>query len=219
MSSSESSPLRLVTAANWHAIGKKLFGNDHMAWRFKCPSCGHIQSKAELLKRHPDAKVPNGFVYSSCEGRLGGKVGCDWTLGGLFQIHRVAVFEAESHSLLPVFAFAHADADAELAAHPYTPPPRQTTEAKTWAEWTWPEWVPAETRARIENFWSSKYGRSPQSWLGSSNSHNAPPLGTRVKMNSGLGETAHEVEGRYVHCQNNAGCVVRDDGSVAFVWI
>jgi hypothetical protein len=83
-----------------------------------------------------------------------------------------------------------------------------------WADYQWEDWVPAEVRTAIENFWDDKWGRSPKDWSESAKSNGAPELGTMVRAKSFDGKP---VEGRYVHAWNNVGRVVQGDRSVACV--
>lgn len=85
---------------------------------FVCPVCGTVQSMASLAKAGvPDDKIELQIGYS-CEGRWtdagpwprspaaarASHRGCDWTLGGLFTIHRLEVeMEDKAH---PVFDIA-----------------------------------------------------------------------------------------------------------------
>tara|TARA_B100000929_G_scaffold182552_2_gene144542 strand:- start:61 stop:426 length:366 start_codon:yes stop_codon:yes gene_type:complete len=73
---------------------------DHSA--VKCPVCGTVQSKALLRDQGcPDDKI-EGQIGFSCVGRWNNagphkkdassdKPGCDWTLGGLFNVHTLEV--------------------------------------------------------------------------------------------------------------------------------
>lgn len=68
---------------------------------FRCVHCGHIQSAVSLVRYLPPEDAGNA-AYSACEGRFNKKVGCDWTLGGLFQIHKLEVLSNEG-TIVPVF--------------------------------------------------------------------------------------------------------------------
>ena len=59
-------------------------------YAYKCVRCGHVQSAASLA-RYISAGAAINAAYSSCEGRFTKGIGCDWTLGGLFQIHKLEV--------------------------------------------------------------------------------------------------------------------------------
>lgn len=103
-----------VTREAWLRIGGQLFGENPREWRFQCPACGHVQCAREVRERNPDAKNLSDWIYFSCEGRHTRGVGCDWTLGGLFQIHTLEV-QGEGKKPTPVMRFAHERADELLA--------------------------------------------------------------------------------------------------------
>jgi len=83
-------------------------GREHGA--FKCPACGTVQSMALLAANGvPEAKL-EGQIGFSCVGRwidaggmpaadpwggprTDGKLGCNWTLGGLFHVHKLIVVD------------------------------------------------------------------------------------------------------------------------------
>lgn len=84
---------------------------------FICPMCGTVQSARDLI----NAKAGNTFdevekyLGFSCIGRFTstgphikntppGK-GCNWTLGGLFQIHKLEIIDDEA-MLNPLFELA-----------------------------------------------------------------------------------------------------------------
>lgn len=70
-------------------------------YAFRCVRCGHIQSAVSLARYLPPEDADNA-AYFACEGRFNKKVGCDWTLGGLFRIHKLEVLSEDGH-LVPVF--------------------------------------------------------------------------------------------------------------------
>lgn len=87
----------------------------HIAYR--CPVCNTIQSADDLInagagKTYDDVEIFAGF---SCVGRFTGKgpfksgdgagAGCDWTLGGLFKIHKLEVAMPDGRKL-PIFELA-----------------------------------------------------------------------------------------------------------------
>ena len=90
-----------------------------------------------------------------------------------------------------------------------------------WADFAWPEWVPAEERAHIESFWREAWGRGPRAWLRDNVHQHAPATGTRRMWSIGEGgwaktnkRDAGDAWGRYLHCWNNIGRVITDDGRV-----
>lgn len=99
----------------------------------KCVICGCVQSIASLRRADPALTnaAAEALVSFSCEGRLTGagpwstkatkagaerrKVrGCDWTLGGLFTIHKLEVLMPGNDKPVPTFEIATAEEAAEL---------------------------------------------------------------------------------------------------------
>jgi predicted RNA-binding Zn-ribbon protein involved in translation (DUF1610 family) len=82
---------------------------EHVA--FKCPMCGTIQSAADLMSVGAGKNYDEvaGYIGFSCIGRWthhkpppaqkGTQYGCNWTLGGLFQMHDLVVIspDGEKH--------------------------------------------------------------------------------------------------------------------------
>jgi hypothetical protein len=98
---------------------------EHVA--FRCPICGTVQSMASLLKAGAPADKLETYIGFSCEGRFsdagpwpGRKAsaarrkvrGCDWTLGGLFKIHKLEVEKDGKRQM--VFEIATKDEAQEL---------------------------------------------------------------------------------------------------------
>lgn len=106
-----------MTREAWLARGRELYGEDMRQWKFRCVACGHIQSHELAKTRNPDIGDTSRWIYFSCEGRRNDQVGCDWTLGGLFQIHKLVVTDGE-HSV-PCFEFAD---DPENGPGPFCTP-------------------------------------------------------------------------------------------------
>ena len=72
---------------DWEKRGVELFGEDKKKWKYKCPSCNHIQTPKDFIKMK--AKPENANF--NCVGRFKKGIGCNWSLGGLFSIHKVTV--------------------------------------------------------------------------------------------------------------------------------
>jgi len=93
-----------IPIQEWRAKGTALFGSaDIEQWKFKCPSCGQSQTLSEF--RAANVPTPEGKFYFSCIGRWVPGRGCDWTLGGLLQIHLTEVIDQDG-DILRVFEFA-----------------------------------------------------------------------------------------------------------------
>ena len=87
---------------------------------------------------------------------------------------------------------------------------------RTWAGYSWPDWVPAKVRKQVEDFWSGSWGRGPHSWARDMREQGSPALGAIVTLPNGFGEDAPDITGRYVHAWNNVGRLVLDDGTFAY---
>jgi hypothetical protein len=195
-------------------IGAELFGSDPRRWRFRCPSCGHEQSHEDVKVRNPEIGDTSSWIHFSCEGRRNPGHGCDWTLGGLLRCHKLEVFSPEKGAFVISFEFAHERAPELCEAARFTAPEHPTTEITKWAEYSWPEWIPDTVREGIVDFWCESWNRGPHTWLKDAKSQGAPVLGSRVNLTDFCDK---KVEGLYVHCWNNIGRVIRDDGSIACV--
>lgn len=91
------------TLQEWRNIAEPMFGKDVKNWQFKCPTCGHVQTMNDFKEAGVDE--PETKFYYSCIGRWKIGTGCNWTLGGLFRIHKTEVI-SEDGSCIPVFEFA-----------------------------------------------------------------------------------------------------------------
>jgi hypothetical protein len=98
--------VRTISLEDWQKEGEKLFGKDMKKWKFKCPQCKGIQTLQEFIEIGVE-KPENVFFYS-CIGRFIEDRGCDWSLGGLLQIHKTEVI-VENEKKIPVFEFAIGD--------------------------------------------------------------------------------------------------------------
>lgn len=118
-------PRRRITHAEWLEEGERLFGPQMRAWRFVCPSCGHVQSAVDAMVRNPsvDLQFLRSRINFSCEGRWTPATGCDWTLGGLFQVHRLEVV-TDDGDVVPTFEFDHSTGPALV---PVAPTPAETS--------------------------------------------------------------------------------------------
>ncbi len=81
---------------SWEKEGTKRYGKDKMKWKFRCPSCGKIQSTED----YKNAEAPEDAVAYSCVGRWNGstgvmckgdELGCNYAGGGLIQLNPIKV--------------------------------------------------------------------------------------------------------------------------------
>ena len=96
---------------------------------FVCPVCSTVQSMRSLAAAGVPADKVESQIGFSCEGRWTGAGpadrksrsraangrGCDWTLGGLFTIHKLEVTDAEGNAH-PMFELATPEQAQALAA-------------------------------------------------------------------------------------------------------
>lgn len=107
---------RTISEQEWNGQGEALFGADRMAWRFVCPSCGHVASVADWKA----AGAPAEAAAFSCVGRwVGGNEAfggpgtgpCNYAGGGLIGLNPVRVergvgLDGIDRGATPVFEFA-----------------------------------------------------------------------------------------------------------------
>jgi len=64
---------------------------------FRCPRCQTLQSANDLIEAGAGKSLDEveRYLAFSCVGRFSKEKGCDWTLGGLFQIHELVVVDSE----------------------------------------------------------------------------------------------------------------------------
>jgi len=98
--------MKTMTVKEFHeALRAQGVPKEHMA--LKCPICGTVQSSWDLIKAGvgKDYDAVANYIGFSCVGRwnntgpfqhkksenVPSKQGCDWTLGGMFQLHKLEV--------------------------------------------------------------------------------------------------------------------------------
>lgn len=84
--------MRSITFEEWEKEGTERFGEKKRNWKFICPSCKTVQTGQDFidLTTLKIEEIPN-YLGFSCIGRFTEKKGCNWTLGGLFQIHELEI--------------------------------------------------------------------------------------------------------------------------------
>ena len=60
---------------------------------FRCPMCKTLQSAKDLINAEVGANLDEveKYLAFSCVGRWDKNKGCNWTLGGLLQIHELEI--------------------------------------------------------------------------------------------------------------------------------
>jgi len=66
---------------------------------FRCPQCKTLQCGEDLIDAGAgsDFDAVEKYLAFSCVGRFNSEKGCDWTLGGLFQLHELVVVDNEGN--------------------------------------------------------------------------------------------------------------------------
>lgn len=82
---------RTISYDDWLAEGRQRFGEDPLKWRFMCVACGETQTLQDFLDAGLSKDEAMSHIYFSCIGRLVKGRGCNWSLGGLFQINTLTV--------------------------------------------------------------------------------------------------------------------------------
>jgi len=105
-----------MTAEQWRAEATARFGPEPLGWKFRCPSCGNVQSLADFQALRMTLSEAIRHAYFSCIGRYdghgdvdmcSGKSPCNYTLGGLFPLEHVVVIDESGNERL-AFPFAEA---------------------------------------------------------------------------------------------------------------
>lgn len=97
-----------ISREEWLEQGKKLFGDNLIKWKFRCPSCGNIQAPEDFINIGVDPEN----AYFNCIGRFTGsaneigskKQPCNYSSGGLFVLSLLRVVSKGKEKI--VFDFA-----------------------------------------------------------------------------------------------------------------
>lgn len=109
--------MRKIPLAEFHAE-LKAQGVPKLHLAFKCPICGTIQTPRDLIEAGAGSNFDDveKYIGFSCIGRFTNAgpfikdrtppaIGCDWTLGGLFHLHKLEVINDEGKAC-PQFELA-----------------------------------------------------------------------------------------------------------------
>lgn len=94
--------MKIIKKEDWIKQAEEMFGGNIKQWQFVCANCGEVQTYQEFINNGIEDADTKFFF--SCIGRWVDGRGCDWTLGGLFHIHRTEVL-TEDGNKTPVFEF------------------------------------------------------------------------------------------------------------------
>ena len=97
--------MKQITLKEWIEKGEILFGKDRTKWKFVCPKCKTVQTLQDIIDTGVSIEDAQGYFAYSCIGRFTKEKGCNWTLGGLLQIHTTEVIMPDGKKR-PVFEFA-----------------------------------------------------------------------------------------------------------------
>lgn len=110
--------LEQITVGEFHQRCKAQGVSGRMHVALKCPVCGTVQSLTSLDRAGVPAGKQEHYIGFSCVGRFTNAGpwkkdeppgrGCDWTLGGLFRIHKLEVITADGEKH-PTFEIATAE--------------------------------------------------------------------------------------------------------------
>lgn len=138
--------MKEIALKEWEALLKSQ-GVPLVDVTFECPRCKTLQSANDLIKAGAGKTLDEvqPFLGYSCVGRWTKDKGCDWTLGGLFQIHELVVVTEDGvkHPRFRPLTAAQ-QAEEKAAAPPVKatevpveePDPRKRTTAETTLEVT-----------------------------------------------------------------------------------
>lgn len=107
--------MKTMKIKEWKETGKKLYGDEPINWKWKCPACGHVASAMDFQKLNTDPSR----AYQECIGRVNGKGtsngedngnGCKWTAFGLFKTlgKGINIVTEDGHEV-EVFKYANAE--------------------------------------------------------------------------------------------------------------
>jgi len=85
--------MKTISVEDFTKQAIELYGEKRRNWKFKCPRCGTVQSGQDFLDADIKPDVAEGFIGFSCIGRVVNGKGCDWTLGGLFLLHKLEIVD------------------------------------------------------------------------------------------------------------------------------
>lgn len=116
-----------LTFEEWKNKGKDMFGTaDRKKWKFKCPSCGFIQTFEDFIKAGATEDEAYGMIGFSCVGRVMKEKGqflkdnkqpCNYAGGGLIGLNPLTITtpDGEKHKF---FNFAELNSEEAVSIPP-----------------------------------------------------------------------------------------------------
>lgn len=83
--------MKVLKLEEFKALAVQRFGELTHKWKFVCPHCKTAQSAEDLVSAGVKKEEVEKYVGFSCIGRFDETKGCNWTLGGLFQLHELEI--------------------------------------------------------------------------------------------------------------------------------
>lgn len=199
----------------WKKEGVRLFGEDRRDWLFECPVCKNVQGY-RLFKERTDLDDDRirGAVMFNCIGRYTKDEGpgCDYSSGGLLHLAPLLVFHRGRWSAS--FGFAGAELPPSDEVEMYPELDKLIAATGDAPEVAWPDWVPAEVRKQIADFY--QWHNGPKGYFESWKRNDAPDLGYDDEWHYMQNEN---VRGRFVFAWNNIGRAILPDGGYKVVSI
>ena len=113
-----------MTLEEFHAAIKSQSTATPAEVTFRCPLCGTLQSANDLIKAGAgaDFQAVEKYLAFSCVGRWDDTKGCDWTLGGLFQLHELVVIADDGKEYPRFLPTTEPGPDKRVPEEPRKPP-------------------------------------------------------------------------------------------------
>ena len=95
--------MKEMTLKEYMTEAEKRFGKNRLDWKFICPRCKTVQSARDFKEAGASQDLTESYIGFSCIGRITPpekKIGCDWTLGGLFLIHDLEIVKEDGTFIL-----------------------------------------------------------------------------------------------------------------------
>ena len=99
--------MKVLKLEEFKRLATERFGSEAHKWKFVCPRCKTAQSAEDFVDAGVGIGHVGDYIGFSCIGIFEKEKGCDWTLGGLLQLHDLEI-ETEDGKLHKHFDLAEA---------------------------------------------------------------------------------------------------------------